>query len=124
MKLFGFKQETGQWGEEQAARYLKRKGYRILERNFSCRFGEIDLIVSDRDYIVFGEVKTRKNDTFAEAKEYVHAAKQQRVRSTAMFWLAAHDTELQPRFDVIEIYGMADTPMRKLDVRHIENAFE
>lgn len=114
---------TGRWGEEQAARWLKRKGYQILKRNYSCRFGEIDLIAADRKYVVFVEVKTRKNADFAEAREFVDAGKQRRVRSAAQLWLAEHETELQPRFDVIEIYGDKGTPYRRLDVRHIEDAF-
>ena len=64
----------GAWGEERAAKYLKKQGYRILERNYSCRFGEIDLIVSDRAYLVFVEVKLRKSDAFARAAEFVPQA--------------------------------------------------
>ena len=114
---------TGRWGEEQAVRFLRRHGYRILERNYSCRFGEIDVIATDRTYVVFVEVKTRKNADFAEAKEFVNAAKQRRIQSAASMWLAANETDLQPRFDVIEIYGTADMPYRKLDIRHLEDAF-
>ena len=115
---------TGKWGEDQAEKYLRKKGYRTIERNFSCRFGEIDLIVSDRTYLVFVEVKTRKSGEFAEAREFVGAGKQRRVRAAASMWLSAHETELQPRFHVIEIYGTEDMPYRKLQIRQIENAFE
>ena len=115
---------TGKWGEDQAEKYLRRKGYRTVARNWSCRFGEIDLIVSDRVYLVFVEVKTRKSSEFAEAREFVGAGKQRRVRAAASMWLSAHETELQPRFDVIEIYGTEDMPYRKLQIRQIENAFE
>ena len=114
---------TGRWGEEQAVRFLRRHGYRILERNYSCRFGEIDVIAADRAFVVFVEVKTRKSADFAEAKEFVNAAKQHRIQSAASMWLAANETDLQPRFDVIEIYGTADMPYRKLDIRHLEDAF-
>lgn len=124
MKLFSDEiKSTGRWGEEQAARYLKRKGYRILDRNFSCRFGEIDIIASDREYLVFVEVKTRKNANFAEAREFVGAGKQSRVMSAASIWMGRYDTELQPRFDVIEIYGTSDMPFRKLHIQHFEDAF-
>ena len=115
---------TGKWGEDQAEKYLRKKGYRTIERNFFCRFGEIDLIVSDRTYLVFVEVKTRKSSEFAEAREFVGAGKQRRVRAAASMWLSSHETELQPRFDVIEIYGTEDMPYRKLQIRQIENAFE
>ena len=115
---------AGAWGESRACEYLKRKGYRILERNYSCRFGEIDIIAANRDYLVFVEVKMRKNAAFAEAKEFVNFTKQRRVRSAAMQWLGRNETDLQPRFDVIEIYGTVGMSLRKLDIRHIENAFE
>ena len=115
---------TGKWGENQAEKYLRKKGYRIVERNFSCRFGESDLIAADRNYVVFVEVKTRRSSVFAEAREFVGAAKQSRIRSSAFLWLASHETNLQPRFDVIEIYGTENMPYRSLQIRQIENAFE
>ncbi len=124
MKLSESKKLAGDYGEEQAALYLKKHGYRIVGRNYKVRSGEIDLIVSNREYIVFVEVKMRKNDHFGEAKEFVGYTKQNRVRSAAMQWLSLNETELQPRFDVIEIYGDVGTPFQKLDIRHIENAFE
>lgn len=124
MKLSESKKLAGDYGEEMAAQYLKKHGYWIVGRNYKVRSGEIDLIVSDKEYIVFVEVKMRKNDHFGEAKEFVGVTKQNRVRSAAMQWLALNETELQPRFDVIEIYGDAGMPYRKLDIRHIENAFE
>ena len=115
---------TGRWGEAKAKKFLRKKGYRTVERNYSCRFGEIDLIVSDREYLVFVEVKTRRSNEFAEAREFVGPGKQRRVRAAASLWLAAHETELQPRFDVIESYGTEDMPYRKLLIRQIEDAFE
>ena len=115
--------ELGRFGEERAARYLRLRGYRILERNFSCRLGEIDLIARRGKYIVFVEVKLRKNADFAAAREFVTAAKQQRIRATAALYLAQNETELQPRFDVIEIYA-PEGPGGKVTINHIENAFE
>ena len=107
-----------------AAAYLCRHGYRILARNYSCRFGEIDIIAADRHYVVFVEVKLRASDRFVRAGAYVTPAKQARIRTAASLWLAEHETELQPRFDVIEIYGDADTPRRQRRLNQIENAFE
>ena len=109
----------GQRGEERACRYLKWHGYRIVERNFTCRQGEIDIIAENRDYIVFVEVKLRKNADFAEAKEFVHPAKQRRIITAAQIWLSSHETEKQPRFDVIEIYTEGKTV-----INHLKNAFE
>ena len=114
--------EIGRFGEEQAARYLRRRGYRLIESNFSCRGGEIDLIVSKGKYIVFVEVKLRKNADFAPAREFVTAAKQRRIIATASLWLARHETELQPRFDVVEIYA-PDGEKGRMEIRHLEDAF-
>ena len=115
--------ELGRFGEERAARWLRLHGYRILESNYACRSGEIDLIARRGKYIVFVEVKLRKNADFAEAREFVTAAKQQRIRSTAALWLSQNETELQPRFDVVEVYA-PDGPDGRITIRHIENAFE
>ncbi len=115
-----FRHIIGSAGESAAANYLRRKRYKILEQNFSCRFGEIDIIAQKGEYIVFVEVKTRKNEDFAMAREFVHYAKQQRILKTAMLWMQRNETELQPRFDVIEVVG--EGLGRK--IRHIENAFE
>ena len=114
---------TGRWGEDQAERYLKKKGYRVIERNYSCRFGEIDLIVADREFLVFVEVKTRRSDAFAEAKEFVGAAKQRRIRLAASMWLASNETQLQPRFDVVEIYAPDGMDSRTVQINHLEDAF-
>lgn len=109
----------GRTGEAAAARYLKQKGYTVVGQNYSCRFGEIDLIVRDDAFIVFVEVKTRKNEDFASAREYVTYAKQGRIRKTAMLWLGQNQTDLQPRFDVIEVVGQG----LRQRINHIENAF-
>lgn len=110
---------TGSEGEAVAARYLKRRGYTIVGQNYACRFGEIDVIAQNREYIVFVEVKTRKNEEFAAAREFVTPAKQARVQKAAMLWLQQNETDLQPRFDVIEVIGRGITQK----INHIENAF-
>ena len=115
---------SGRLGEQLTAEHLEEKGYEIVERNFKCRFGEIDIIAADRHYVVFVEVKLRASDRFVRAGAYVTPAKQARIRTAASLWLAEHETELQPRFDVIEIYGDADTPRRQCRINQIENAFE
>ena len=110
----------GRRGEGAAAEYLKQNKYRIIGLNYACRFGEIDVIAENREYIVFVEVKQRKNAAFAEAKEFVTTAKQQRIMTTAQLWLQNNPTDKQPRFDVIEIYGHNGKIER---INHIENAF-
>ena len=117
------KRELGNFGEERAARYLRRRGYRIVERNFRCRQGEIDIIAEKRGYLVFVEVKLRKNERFAEAREFVNAAKQRRILTAAQLWLAQHESSLQPRFDVIEVYAPAGE-RGPVKIEHLENAFE
>ena len=112
----------GRFGERQAAAYLCRKGYRIIEMNFSCRAGEIDVIAENEKYLVFVEVKLRKNTNYGEAREFVTAAKQRRIIKTAQLWLYTHETEKQPRFDVIEVYA-PDGEHGRVTVNHIENAF-
>ena len=112
--------KSGQFGEETACAYLTEKGYRVTARNFRCRFGEVDVIAETSKYLVFVEVKLRKDASFAEAREFVTPAKQRRVILTAQYWLRAHPTKKQPRFDVIEVYGAAGHIEA---VNHIENAF-
>ena len=112
----------GNFGEEQAARYLRRKGYRIVERNFRCRQGEIDLIARKGKYLVFVEVKLRKDERFGAAREFVTPAKQARILAAARLYLAEHEEELQPRFDVIEIYA-PQGPSGPLRIEQLEDAF-
>lgn len=115
---------VGAWGEDRAAKYLKKKGFRILERNYSCRCGEIDLIAADRSFVVFVEVKLRKSDAFARAAEFVDWRKQARLRTAAELWLSQHETELQPRFDVVEIYAPQGEDTKKPAIYHLEDAFQ
>ena len=116
------RRELGHWGEEQAAKYLRRRGYKILDMNYSCRMGEVDIIARKRDYVVFVEVKLRKNTSFAQAKEFVSRAKQERIIITAQMWLSMNDCELQPRFDVVEIYAPNGSE-GKISINHLKDAF-
>ena len=118
------KKLIGAWGEACAAEYLKTKGYRLLSQGYRTRFGEIDLIVADAAFVVFVEVKTRKDDDFAEAWESVGERKRGRLRRTAEIWLLAHPTGHQPRFDVIEIYAPHGVDTKNPEIRHWEDAFQ
>ena len=111
---------TGRRGESIAAEYLKKEKYSIIGLNYASRYGEIDVIAENSDYVVFVEVKMRKSARFAEAREFVTAAKQRRILSTAQLWLEHNPTEKQPRFDVVEVYGDG---MEIEKINHIENAF-
>ncbi len=106
-----------------AAAYLQKKKYKLLASGYRCRFGEIDLIVADKTHLVFVEVKLRKNSKFADAMEFVDQRKQNRIRTTAEVYLSQNPTELQPRFDVFEIYAPEGTDTRKPEIHHIEEAF-
>ena len=114
----------GAWGEALAAEYLRNKRYKILAAGYSCKFGEIDLIAADRKYLVFVEVKLRKSADFAQAMEFVDRRKQDRLRLTASMYLSQNPTELQPRFDVIEIYAPEGTATARPEIRHMEDAFQ
>ncbi len=115
---------TGAWGEALAAQYLTRKHYRIVASGYRSRYGEIDLIAENRKFLVFVEVKLRKNDAFARACEFVDSKKQQRLRTTASCYLAQYPTALQPRFDVIEIYAPDGCATARPTIHHMEGAFE
>ncbi len=113
----------GRWGEAQVADYLRHRGYRILASGYRCRFGEIDLIAENGTYIVFTEVKLRKDDNFAPGRAFVDARKQGRLRTTAEAYLAANPTELQPRLDVAEVYAPQGTATKRPHIVYLENAF-
>ena len=115
---------SGPWGEALAAEYLRKKHYKIVAAGYSCKFGEIDLIVRDRKFLVFVEVKTRKSPDFAKAREYVDRRKQDRLRITASVYLSQNPTKLQPRFDVIEIYAPEGTQTLQPEICHMEDAFQ
>lgn len=114
---------VGSWGERLAADFLRKKHYRLVATNYRCRYGEIDLIVSDRKFLVFVEVKLRKSAAFAEAMEFVDIHKQARLRTTAEMYLSLYPTDLQPRFDVIEIYAPDGTDTVRPTIHHMEDAF-
>ena len=98
------RQALGAAGEEQAARWYRRRGYRILDRNWRCRQGELDLVVSWRRTVVFVEVKTRSSVAFGHPGDAVGPAKQRRIRQLAVAWLRANDARAAAmRFDVVAI---------------------
>ena len=113
----------GRYGEAVAADYLRKKGYRLLGLNYRTRRGEIDLIASKGRYLVFAEVKLRRDSAFAQAREFVTPAKQRRLIAAAQEWLQANECPLQPRFDVLEVYAPEGTRTAAPVVRHWENAF-
>ncbi len=113
----------GEWGERLVAEDLVRKGWRLLAANYRSRFGEVDLIVSDDRYISFVEVKLRGTARFGRAMEAVGTEKQRKLRATAQLYLMEHPTNLQPRFDVVEVYAPQGIHTPKPDIFYIINAF-
>ena len=115
------RQVLGKEGEELAESYLTKKGYRLVERNYRCRGGEVDLIVLDRRVIVFVEVKARNDASFGSPLESVHPRKQQRMTRAALIFLSDHKLHHRDaRFDVVGISFGGDKPA----VEHVQNAFE
>lgn len=113
----------GAWGEKIALEYYKKLRYKPVALGYRSRHGEIDIIVQNKEYIVFVEVKLRKNADFGAAREFVDIKKQQRIKTTAELWLASNETGKQPRFDVVEIYAPAGIDTVNPNVTVIENAF-
>ena len=113
----------GDFGERVAARYLKKQGYKILERNYKTAHGEIDIICQNRDHLVFVEVKSRKDDpkNFLEyglPRTAVTRKKQSHILYSARTYIERFGTDKELRFDVIEVYlGL------KPRVHHIKDAF-
>ncbi len=113
----------GRWGEDRAADYLRGKGFHIVAANWRCRFGELDLIAADDTYLCFVEVKLRKSAAYGSAAASVDRHKQNRLRTAAMLYLSRHPTDLQPRFDVMEIYAPRGIDTSRPELIHLENVF-
>ena len=113
--------DLGAHGERIAAAYLTDRGLRVLDRNWRCRDGELDIVARDGDALVFCEVKTRRATGFGHPVEAVGHAKQRRLRILARRWLAAHDEHApELRFDVVGVLVQVDRPAL---VTHLRAAF-
>lgn len=122
MKLFSTKQ-TGDIGEKYTERYLKKNGYKILERNFRLKCGEIDIIAQKGEYIIFTEVKTRSVNYIARPYEAVDKAKIAKIRKTAAMYVAQKQLNAYFRFDVSEVFTDAKSG-KVTGINYIENAFQ
>ena len=112
---------TGEKGETIAAAYLKKNGYRILETNFRCSLGEIDIIARDKEELVFVEVKTRKSLDLGYPEQAVGIKKQKKISQLALFYLQKKNlTNAKARFDVVAVM-MSETSN---EVKLIKNAFD
>ena len=113
----------GRWGEDLAAKFLVGKGYRVLDRNWKCRFGELDLVAEGEGYLCFVEVKLRRTQRFGTGAEQVDQRKREKLRTAAELYLQTHPAVLQPRFDVIEVLAPNGLGTKNPKIRHIEGAF-
>ena len=114
--------EFGALGEKLAVRYLKDKHYKILEKNYKCALGEVDIIARYGDFIVFAEVKTRSAEPFLSGVYAVDSRKREHIMRVASQYIREKKCALQPRFDIIavEIDRSTGKPVK---ADHIENAF-
>ncbi len=115
------KSETGKLGEESVCAYLAEQGYRIIERNYRIKGGEIDIIAEDGFYLAFVEVKTRRPDSLVTGFEAVNKRKRGLIIKTAADYCCKHPSMLQPRFDVAQVI-IAEG--RVLSIDHIPNAYD
>lgn len=117
------RRRRGNRGEDAVTAALIRRGYELLERQYRCRWGELDLIVrSPEGVLCFVEVKTRSGTAIAEAREAVTPAKQGRLRRAAAWYLARTGLDCPCRFDVAEVYP--DPMWQRPQIHYISNAFQ
>ena len=116
------RKETGTKGEKLAAKFLKRNGYKIIQRNYGCKLGEIDIVAKKDKTVVFVEVKTRQTQEFGVPQDAVTATKRNQISKAALWYLKEKKLlEQSCRFDVIAVTFSPDS--RKPEIEHIENAF-
>jgi len=115
------KKETGKIGEDIAVKFLTRKGYRILKRNWRIRGGEIDIVATDHDTIVFVEVKSRTSTEYGTGEEAITFWKRKRLINAAKAYLRYRGEDYECRFDVISI--LFNERGRAKEINHIEDAF-
>ena len=113
----------GDKGEEYAVKHLKKQGYKIVVRNYRKRYGEIDIIAENKEYIVFVEVKTRHENSMTQPVDAVDKRKRMRLIKTASAFLSENETEKFCRFDVCEVYVKSEN-LKLISINYIENAFE
>ncbi len=116
-----FRKEIGKWGENLACQYLQRENYKIIERNFLCNQGEIDIIAKDmnKQELVFFEVKTRSNFKYGNPADAIDINKQKHLKMAIRYYLYKKQLENVPiRVDVVEVYIVEDCK-----INHIKQIF-
>lgn len=113
--------KTGKKGEDLAVVHLQQLGYRILERNYRCPLGEIDIVAKDKNTIVFVEVKSRRTEEFGDPELAVGKTKQRKMTLVSLYYLAQKKASpVQARFDVVAVKMLRD----RTEVKLIQDAFE
>ena len=113
----------GKWGEGVAGRFLQEKGYVLLETNYRCRWGEVDIVAQEGDDLVFVEVRTRRGTQYGTPEESITAAKARRLVATAQEYLQEHDQDHAGwRIDLIAI--SLDGDRRVQDITHLRYAVQ
>lgn len=121
--MHDFNRDIGTLGETLAEKYIKNQGYIILEKNFRCKIGEIDIIGKDKEHIAFVEVKSRYNDDYGRPAEAVNYYKQRKLYKTAEFYIMKNKLfNFSFRFDVIEIFLKLQS--NRYELRLIKDAFQ
>lgn len=116
--------KTGAEGEKRVAEFLRRQGFAIIKRNYVCRYGEIDIIAENDEFLIFVEVKTRKVGSMVSGVEAVDEFKQRRIILTANDYISKTENQKQPRFDIAEVIIYQKTDQNSgYKLHYIENAF-
>lgn len=111
------KQEIGRWGEKLASKFLKKQGYKIVDRNYRTKAGEIDIIAKEKESLVFVEVKTRSDSSFGYPEMNVHPKKMQNFRSAVQIYILEKNIQSPFRLDVVSL----DMSKKPPDIRHFVN---
>lgn len=112
--------DTGRWGEQKAAEYLERKGFRIIWRDWRDGHRDLDIVAIDADQLVIVEVKTRRSNAFMEPEQAVDAKKVRSLSMAAAKFVRTQHIDMPVRFDIVSITGTTDDNCK---INHIEDAF-
>lgn len=119
-----YRQKIGAIGEKKAKIYLKLHGYEILECNFRTKSGELDIIAKEKECIVFVEVKTRTNQEYGTPSEAVSYYKRQHMYQSARHYLKRFSTEVECRFDVVEVILTKHGFFWRAKIEHLQNVIQ
>ena len=117
-----YKKYIGNFGENEAVKFLKKNKYKVVATNYSCKHGEIDIICENKEFIVFVEVKTRKKDALTSGVYAVDKRKQAHIIKTAHTYLRENCSDKQPRFDIIEV-EIDYATNTVVEINHIADAY-